>query len=1012
HLGGFGDLAMAAYQKYFEQETVEDYDLVEMIRSASEKITTRKVLLVAHSQGNFYANSFYDTVVGPTSPSGFGGASVPAESIGVYAVATPASRVAGGGKWMTSGTDKVIAGVVAHTPNRVIMPPNTNIKIAPGDDQTGHGFSTTYLKYRGAEIVSGIQSSLDKLKVSGLPAVAGAEAGPCIAPPALTITHRLQGVVLATADPVANVGSKIVVGTVGATYTVTSTLVRTADTLARAVASNIAAVLNSFNNTVANLPKDTLVASANPTATAKLIATAKTAEPASVKVVATPKLETEIQTNPAPAIASVVITSNLAVQLPSTTSSDILDVQPLESSKTDFEHYGDELAYNPAFASVPLVYDATPISESHEIPSVIGGVSASNNLITEPVIIYDLTATSTLLSTGTSSEDYLSTDTASTTATSTPPVTLAPPKPDGEVGSTPLVTPPPSAPSPTPLDPATLATTRPVVINEIAWGGTSSNPEDEWIELYNRSSEDVNLSGFTLYSKTDQSPYINLSGIIPAHDYFLIEAKNTGETDEATESSVKNITADLWTSFGARLNNSGENLVLSFTSTSLGTSATTTIDEIPFCFNWCGVPSSRTTERYDPDSPSRTTSDWSANSALIVNGQNSVGNQIFGTPRARNSINYFIARGVQINTDTTLTKAGSPYLVDGIAQRISEGKTLTIEPGVVIKFRGAAWLMADGNIVANGTSADPIVFTAFADDTYGGDLDRVVTTPLKGSWFGVELSNKSTASSFDHTIFRYGGNHGFGVYKKAILYVGQTSPPITNSIFEYSKAYGLYLDGSNSTVSHNSFSGNIGDPSSVGLNVVNGAPSISNNTFTSNNIGLSVVAGSATVLNNNFSSNTTAMTAFGPVGTISGNSGAPGDTINLTGSIAILSATTTLTSNPMPYLMLGTVTVPAGSALDIKEGTVMKNSTAGGGSMLNVFGRLNINTSTTSGVTFMSNSAIPTKTDWYGIILNPGSTSYIKGATIRDARVGIKYTGSAISLEDVNFFNNTIDKSP
>ena len=57
HLGGIGDFVMSAYQKYFESETVQDYDLIEMLKDASEKVTTQKLLLVAHSQGNFYANS-------------------------------------------------------------------------------------------------------------------------------------------------------------------------------------------------------------------------------------------------------------------------------------------------------------------------------------------------------------------------------------------------------------------------------------------------------------------------------------------------------------------------------------------------------------------------------------------------------------------------------------------------------------------------------------------------------------------------------------------------------------------------------------------------------------------------------------------------------------------------------------------------------------------------------------------------------------------------------------------
>ena len=40
----------------------------------------------------------------------------PPSPSGVYAVATPAGRVAGGGKWLTSDTDKIIADLVAMFP--------------------------------------------------------------------------------------------------------------------------------------------------------------------------------------------------------------------------------------------------------------------------------------------------------------------------------------------------------------------------------------------------------------------------------------------------------------------------------------------------------------------------------------------------------------------------------------------------------------------------------------------------------------------------------------------------------------------------------------------------------------------------------------------------------------------------------------------------------------------------------------------------------------------------------
>ncbi|MBI3046029.1 MAG: lamin tail domain-containing protein [Candidatus Harrisonbacteria bacterium] len=201
HLGGLGDIAVAVYQKVFDSSKVEDYDLVEMLKTASEQVRTQKLLLVAHSQGNFYANSFYDVVADKV-----GG--VPKESIGVYGVATPASRVAGDGKWLTSDTDTIIAGIAARTPFKNIMTSNTHIELQSGDDSLGHSFSDVYLKYRGGRIISDIQASLNKLSENNI------QDGQklCIDPPELTLAHKAMGAVLAVADPIAGAGGNAVVG--------------------------------------------------------------------------------------------------------------------------------------------------------------------------------------------------------------------------------------------------------------------------------------------------------------------------------------------------------------------------------------------------------------------------------------------------------------------------------------------------------------------------------------------------------------------------------------------------------------------------------------------------------------------------------------------------------------------------------------------------------------------------------------------------------------------------------
>ncbi len=100
-----------------------------------------------------------------------------------------------------------------------------------------------------------------------------------------------------------------------------------------------------------------------------------------------------------------------------------------------------------------------------------------------------------------------------------------------------------------------------VVINEIAWmgsnnGGTATeNANDEWIELYNNGSSEINLEGWILVA-ADGAPNIILSNaankIIPAGGFFLLE-----RTDD---NSVPSITADLI--YTGSLSNDGEKLIL------------------------------------------------------------------------------------------------------------------------------------------------------------------------------------------------------------------------------------------------------------------------------------------------------------------------------------------------------------------------------------------------------------------------------------------------------------------
>jgi hypothetical protein len=171
-----------------------------------------------------------------------------------------------------------------------------------------------------------------------------------------------------------------------------------------------------------------------------------------------------------------------------------------------------------------------------------------------------------------------------------------------------------------------------VVISEIAWMGTYTSSQDEWIELYNNTSLPISLDGWVLQSN-DGDPLIPLMGIIPAKGYFLLE-----RTDDNT---VPNVVADQIYSgilIENLLNDSGE--VLSLTD-NLG-------NKVDFVNKWYAGESvsMRTMERNDSSVDGTKSTNWS-NSTMPYEGG-------FGTPKKQNSnkISLLTALSNQLSENT------------------------------------------------------------------------------------------------------------------------------------------------------------------------------------------------------------------------------------------------------------------------------------------------------------------------------------------------------------------------
>jgi len=98
-----------------------------------------------------------------------------------------------------------------------------------------------------------------------------------------------------------------------------------------------------------------------------------------------------------------------------------------------------------------------------------------------------------------------------------------------------------------------------------------------------------------------------------------------------------------------------------------------------------------------------------------------------------------------ISTNTTWDLAGSPYIIQGNDIQVISASTLTIDPGVTVKFDADTQLstFTGCSIVAEGSYGNEILFTSNSG------------SPAVDDWNTVRLW-QSPASSFSYCVFEYG----------------------------------------------------------------------------------------------------------------------------------------------------------------------------------------------------------------------------------------------------------------
>ncbi len=140
------------------------------------------------------------------------------------------------------------------------------------------------------------------------------------------------------------------------------------------------------------------------------------------------------------------------------------------------------------------------------------------------------------------------------------------------------------------------------------------------------------------------------------------------------------------------------------------------------------------------------------------------------------------------------------YIIDYLT--IKPDATLTIQPGVVIKFRQYNnYIIVQGALVADAEPVNKIVFTSYKDDSYGGDTnnDGNTTAPTAGDFNSIvyQSSDLDSLNILNNCLIRYGGASYSGHnYKLGQVRVYNSYVKIDSTTFEHSPTTGIGVFGS------------------------------------------------------------------------------------------------------------------------------------------------------------------------------------------------------------------------
>jgi len=489
-----------------------------------------------------------------------------------------------------------------------------------------------------------------------------------------------------------------------------------------------------------------------------------------------------------------------------------------------------------------------------------------------------------------------------------------------------------------------------VVINEIAWMGTESSANDEWIELYNNTTLTIDLTGWGISKNGEEFIKLSTSTIL-ANGFYLLERTASNTTDLVEDQVYVGV-----------LRNDGEKLELKNASGTL-------IDAVDCSSGWFAgkaSPDYISMERISATTIGTAFTNWASNNLITRNGLDAIGNKINGTPKAENSVSKSQTEISGTVDYSVLTFLGSPYIITNTLI-ILYGNTLTVEPGVNLKFNDSTGLEVNGTLKAIGEENNKIIFTSSNEPNY---------------WSGIYFTASSANSELNWTEIKYGRRClGWGCGEPPAILVENSSIIFKNSILENYTDRGLKLVNSSSTVENTNFLGSGIAVSTVGIEIEGGSPIIKDCDLIQNNkhgifVDFLAEGDLPHIEGNNFEGNENAIYTLSP-NIVFKNNRAEREDNQINGILVsgTISQNLTWFKNDIPYLIENFVIINSGYTLTINPGVIIKGQNVGFyAAYLRMEGKLIAEGTVDNPIVFTS---FPDAGNWGGLTFVSGSEGSI-----------------------------------